>query len=417
MWLSKKLLIGLLGLGGSFVAPLEHPAIDYYKGATDNPIVQLNQRLATGKSKLAFDPQFGYLTSILKELAVPRESQVLVYSKTSFQAPRISPRTPRALYFNDTVSVGYVQGGDVLEFVVQDPKQGAVFYSLDQDEMQRPRLERRDACLQCHQSSATLGVPGIVVRSVSPERSGMPAFQHGTYISDHRSQFKDRWGGWYVTGKVGPLRHMGNRVTKDRDSAELVPIDNPFDPEQYLTPHSDVVALLVLEHQTHMTNLLTRAGFEIRHALHHQEAMNAIFKDPAEHRSESTLRRIRQAAEEVADYMLFVEETPLPNAVAGTSGFAEKFAAQGPKDGRGRSLREFDLQQRIFRYPLSYMVYSPAFDQLPEPLYRETVSRLLGILEGRVNGPEYRHLTPGVRREILAILEATKPKLFASARR
>ena len=417
MWLSKLVGLTLFGLGGSFVAPLEHPAINYYKGPVDNPAVRLNRRLASGQTKLAFDPQFGYLPAVLKELQVSRDSQVLVFSKTSFQAPRIAPRTPRALYYNDTLSVGYVQGGDVVELAVQDPKQGVIFYSLDQDEIGVPRLERRDACLQCHQSSATLGIPGIVVRSVSAEHSGMPAFQHGTYISDHRSDFKERWGGWYVTGDTGAMNHMGNSVTKNRDSAELVPIPNRFDPDQYLTPHSDVVALLVLEHQTHMTNLLTRAGFEIRHALHHQDAMNEIFKDPAGYRSESTLRRIRQAAEELVDYLLFVEETPLPNPISGSSRFTETFAAQGPRDPRGRSLRQFDLRTRIFRYPLSYMIYNEAFNQLPLPLRDSAVERLRSILDGRVAEPQHRHLTPTVRRDLLNILAATKPDLFSVAKR
>ena len=417
MWFSKLVGLTLFGLGGSFVAPLEHPAIDYYKGPVDNPVVRLNRRLASGQTKLAFDPQFGYLPAVLKELQVSRESQILVFSKTSFQAPRIAPRTPRALYYNDTLSVGYVQGGDVVELAVQDPKQGVIFYSLDQDEIGFPRLERRDACLQCHQSSATLGIPGIVVRSVSAEHSGMPAFQHGTYVSDHRSEFKDRWGGWYVTGDTGAMKHMGNSVTKNRDSAELVPIPNRFDSAQYLTPHSDVVSLLVVEHQTHMTNLLTRAGFEIRHALHHQDAMNEIFKDPAGYRSESTLRRIRQAAEELIDYMVFVEETPLPNPIIGSSRFTETFAAQGPRDRHGRSLRQFDLRTRIFRYPLSYMIYNPAFDVLPVPLREAAVERLRGILEGRIVEPQYRHLTPSLRRDVLGILAATKPELFATAKR
>lgn len=176
------------------------------------------------------------------------------------------------------------------------------------------------------------GIPGTVVRSVSAEHSGMPAFQHGTYISDHRSDFKHRWGGWYVPGDTGAMKHMGNSVTKDRHSAELVPIPDRFDPTQYLTPHSDVVSLLVLEHQTHVTNLLTQPGFEIRHALHHQDVMNETFKDPVGYRSESTLRRIRQAVEELVDYLLFVEETPLPKPFRGSSRFTETFAAQGPRD-------------------------------------------------------------------------------------
>lgn len=410
MWLFKISLV-LFGLGGSFVTTLDHAAIDYYKTPVDDPVARLNQRLATGTAKLAFDPRFGYLPSVLKELKVSDQSQILVYSKTSFQAPRIAPRTPRALYFNDTISVGYVQGGDVVELAAQDPYQGVIFYTLDQDNLARPRFERRDSCLQCHQNSATLGVPGIMVRSVYPERSGMPAFQHGTHISDHRSPLEQRWGGWYVTGTIANATHMGNSITRDRESSELIPVPNRFDAAQYLTPHSDVAALLVLEHQTHATNLLTRVNFEIRHALHQQEAMNTIFKEPAGHRSESTERRIRQAAEELIDYLLFVEELPLPGKVDGSSGFIKEFASLGPFDQKGRSLRQFDLMRRIFKYPLSFLIYTEAFDRL-HPMVRDAaLRRLSDVLVGKVNGKPYDRLSAADRQAILEILRDTKPGL------
>ena len=127
--------------------------------------------------KLRFDDEHGYLSSVLEALDVPVQSQVLVFSKTSFQAPRISPRMPRALYFNDHVAVGFVRGGDVLEVASVDPRQGVVFYTLDQERTATPKFERRDTCLQCHQSGSTLGVPGLFVTSVYPEPSGMPLFQ------------------------------------------------------------------------------------------------------------------------------------------------------------------------------------------------------------------------------------------------
>jgi hypothetical protein len=391
--------VALAGLGGSFLVPLDHEAIEYAKRTTTDPIAVINEKLKNNSVKMTFlDDGTGYLRSVLDVLNVPIESQVMVFSKTSFQAPRIAPRTPRALYFNDEVSVGFVQTGDVVEITSLDPNQGVIFYSLDQEEVAKPRFERRDTCLQCHQSAATLGVPGLVIRSVVSEPSGYPMFQAGTKTTDHRSPIEERWGGWYVTGK-STGKHMGNQVAMDRDKPEsLKEITSRFDAGRYLTPNSDVVALMVLEHQTQMINLMTRVNFEVRHALHHQRTMNQIFGDPTGTKSDSTKRRIREAAAELVDYMLFIEEAPLKEPMRGSNGFAEVFAKKGP-------LREFDLNKRLFRVPCSYMIYSAAFDGMgPEALdavYRRLHEKLMAT-DG---------LNVTDRRNILRILQETKKGL------
>jgi hypothetical protein len=400
------------GLGGSFLIPLDHEAIEYTKRPTNDPIQKLNARLQDGTLKFKFeDDGTGYLKSVLAALNVPLSSQVMVFSKTSFQAPRISPRMPRALYFNDEVTIGFVQTGEVVEATSLDPEQGVIFYALDQEQVYKPRFERHDSCLQCHQSPGTLGVPGLVVRSVVPDRSGYPLFQAGTKTTDHRSPVADRWGGWYVTGHATG-KHMGNRIAADRDKPDsLEPFQNGFDPERYLSPRSDVAALMVLEHQTQMTNLLTRVNFEVRHALHHQVTMNKIFGDPPGSRSQSTRRRIDEAAAELVDYMLFVEEAPLTEPLRGSSGFAEEFSARGPKDSRGRGLREIDLKTRLFQYPCSYMIYSPAFDGMGTVALDAVYRRLHEVLMGRVGDKRYDRLTLADRRNILTILQATKSGL------
>ena len=403
--MSHKHCVGLLatvalaGLGGSFMVPLEHEAIGYNRRDTRDPIALLNQRLARGETTLKFDTRHGYLPAVLDALKVPRESQVLVFSKTSFQAPRIAPHVPRALYFNDSASIGWVQGGDVVEAAAVDPDLGVIFYTLDQDKVDKPRFVRRDMCLQCHQSSATLGVPGLVVRSVYPEPSGMPAFEQGTYISDHRSPIGQRWGGWYVHEKSNH-KHLGNAVLR---GGVMTPIQSGFDPSQYLTPYSDVSALLVLEHQTHMTNLITRVNFEIRYMLYQQRAMNKAFGEPLERRSETTERVIRKAAEELVDYLLFVDEAPLEAPVEGTSGFAQKFASS--------PLRQLDLTTRLQKLPLSFMVETAAFDALPEAARVAVAQRLVEILSGRETASRYQKLTPAVRRAISAYLHDRKPQL------
>ncbi len=132
---------------------------------------------------------------------------------------RISPRVPRALYFNDKVFVGWVKGGDVVELASVDPRQGVIFYTLGQEQVATPRVVRRDECLQCHASGGLLGVPDVVVRSVYPDRTGMPLFQAGTFITDHRSPLKQRWGGYYVSGTHGSQTHMGNVVYEDSETS------------------------------------------------------------------------------------------------------------------------------------------------------------------------------------------------------
>ncbi|MBL8227581.1 MAG: hypothetical protein JNL98_03860 [Bryobacterales bacterium] len=407
-------------LSGSYVVPLDHEAIQYTKIPLTDPVTRLGERIARGEVKLGWDDDYGYLRSVLKELKIPVESQVLVFSKTSFQAPRIAPRTPRAIYFNDTVSVGIVRGGEVLEIASQDPKQGVVFFTIDLEKVDKPRFDRRDTCLQCHASGGTLGVPGIVVRSVYPEPSGMPAFHAGTFISDHRSPLKERWGGWYVTGKHGSQAHMGNAVARDRDKPDqletegtqnVLDLKHKFDTGAYLTPYSDIVALLTLEHQTHMTNLITRVGFEARMAMHYQAGINKAFGKPSEELGDSTRRRIDSAVDEMVQYMLFTDETPLTEPVRGANDYAKVFQNMGPRDSKGRSLRDFDLNKRLFRYPLSFMIYSEAFDQMPVEARDRIYRRLFDVLTGRDQSKKFAKLRETDRRAIYEILLDTKKGL------
>lgn len=388
---------------GSVVMPLDHEAIRYASAPLHDEIVKLQARLDHEEAKLSFDTQFGFLPAVLDELKVPRESQILVFSKTSFQAARISPKTPRALYFNDTVSIGYVPGGDVVEVLAQDPKQGVIFYTLDQDPNRKPQFIRHgDTCLQCHMNGSTLDVPGLMIRSVYPEGSGMPHFHAGGFVTDHRSPMKERWGGWYVTGMHGQQRHMGNAFAPDRAKPNQLVLDGTsnvtkltgrFDTSLHLTPYSDIVALMVIEHQARMMNLLTRLNFETRLAEHHQSLMAKLLGEASAETRASTERRIHQFADELVDYAFFLNEAPLVEPVRGTSGFAERFAKSGP-------LRELDLEKRLFKYPLSYMIFSPAFDQLPPTAHRYVRNRMRKMLE-----------EPG-RADLLAIVKREKPELL-----
>lgn len=409
-------------LAGSYVVPLDDEAIQYATRAAYDPVELLNRKIERGETKLEFDGSHGYLRSVLRALGIPVESQVLVFSKTSFQAAAISPRWPRALYFNDSTAVGSVHSSDLLEFASVDPKLGVIFYTLDQKKVDKPHFDRRDAaCLQCHDSGGpTLGVPGLMVRSVYPDPSGMPVFQAGDFFTDQRSPLKERWGGWYVTGTHGEMTHMGNAVVRDRDHPEqlegaaglnVTDLSRKFDAREYLTPQSDIVALMTLEHQARMTNLITRVGYETAITIEGQTAFNNAYHQPVDELSDVARHRIDSAVEQLVEYMLFVDEAKLDAPIKGTSGFAEAFQKEGPRDRRGRSLRDFDLTQRMFRYPLSYMIYSEAFTGMPEAARQRIYRRLFDVLTEREKSPRFAKLSTDDRRAILEILQDTKKDL------
>ena len=403
----------------------EREPILYASAATDNPVSRLQAHLDSGDGKLVYDGGQGYLSSLLKELNVPVSSQTLVFSKTSLQRSRISPRTPRALYFNDDVYVGFCQNGEVLEISAVDPGLGAVFYTLSQEVSESPQFVRQnDNCLLCHGSTNTRGVPGHLVRSVYVDAVGLPVLSMGTHRIDHTSPIEKRWGGWYVTGTHGSQSHLGNLILNSTRQQE--PVDNAagqnvtdlngrFKTSPYLSQHSDLVALMVLEHQAEAHNLLTRANFQTREALHAEKGLNKDLNEPEGHRWASTTTRIKHACESLVKYLLFCEEAPITTKLRGTTAFAEEFAAKGPRDKKGRSLRDFDLERRLFKYPCSYLIYSPSFDRLPAEAKGQVQKRLWEVLSGKDQSKEFSHLSASDRATILEILRETKfdwPKCF-----
>ena len=404
----KGLLIAAavwLGSVGAVAGQLQHPtllrnhkAIRYDSTDARDPVAQLNERLKRGEATLERRGPSGYLQSVLEALRVPVESQMLVFSKTSFQAAKIGPKNPRAIYFNDTVSVGWVRGGEVLEFVGQDPTQGAVFYTMSQAS-DKPVFERSDSCVSCHASEATHYVPGMFIGSVFPGVDGTTMYGPA-YTTDHRSPFELRWGGWFVTGTHQATRHMGNAIATDPSdlkamitpqTVHVTDLEGRFDKTGYLSPYSDLVALLVIEHQAKMLNLITRVGWEARIG------------------EKESGRTLDQAAAELVDYLLFVDEATLPGPITGTSRFAEVFAAQGPRDSRGRSLRELSLETRLLRYPCSYLIYSEPFNNLPATAKAAVYDRLAEILSGQERDRRYDVLSAADRRAITEILTETKP--------
>jgi len=396
-------------------ASFENPPINYPSAKVDDAISRLNKRLESGEADLEFDNEHGYLSSVMEHLKIPVSSQGLVFSKTSLQIQRITPSRPRAVYFNDDVYIGWVQNGDVIEVAATDANQGPTFYTLRQRKTETPRFIRdQGQCIVCHASSRTQNVPGYLVRSVYPSRSGHPNYGSGTYTTNITSPFNERWGGWYVTGTHGKMRHMGNATFRENerspdlnDGANRKTLNGLVDTKPYLSGHSDLVALMVLEHQTQMHNAITFANYETRQALHQSYSMNKLLERDPKHVSDVAKRRIDSAVERVIEHLLMCEEFRLADTVAGSSSFAADFTSIGPRDSKQRSLRDLDLKTRLFRYPCSFLIYSESFMGLPKHVKEPIVERLNQILKGEKESKAFSHLTPELRAAILEILQET----------
>jgi len=381
----RLLLVLPLAMAASLAARAAEPA------ESTNIVATLEARLARGEIKLVFAPGgHGYLESVLKALNVSPESQVLPFTSSSLQFDRITPKTPRTIYFNDDVAVGAVHPGGLIEILANDRRGGIVFYTLDNNAPDTkgpgpPKLVEESArCAVCHGMVNNVA-PGWIVANIIATANGMPQIPNPAHpfdVTDQTRDFQDRWGGWYVTGKTQNMRHLGNITAPDPDKPYNLPAEggptlaslvDRFDPAHALKPTSDIVALMTLEHQTGFTNRVF--------------VLNKQYSDAG--------------LDDLVAYMTFASEVPLPGPIQGNSGFTADFAKRGPFDGKGRTLRSFDLGHRLFRYPLSYMIYSTAFESLPPDTKDKLYRRLYDALKARgADGAD-----------AIAILAATKPGL------
>jgi hypothetical protein len=383
-------------------------------GASTDPIAAVQHDIDSGTIHLNFDDSSGYLRSVLEALRIPISSQTLVFSKTSAMREYISPVTPRAIYFTDNAYVALSVGGPVLEIVTVDPVRGPHFYELDQSRESQPKFRQESDCLTCHDPAET-GIGRLIMRSHYVDRDGYTlqskSVENLIFTITDQTPFANRWGGWYVTGTHGSQWHMGNTRLKDgiatiaadparatatlnRTSlANLQDLQTILDTRPYLTPHSDIVALMVLGHQTYIQNLIAAAAHAARSG-----------------------GAITSASEALARGMLFADEVPLTEPISGTSSFAADFAWRGPRDSEGRSLRDFDLKRRLFRYPLSYLIYSEAFDALPRTVKSLVYGRLRDALSSNDEAPNSIRMSKIDREAILGILRETKPDFAQDAR-
>lgn len=393
----------------------EHPAIQYADRPTEDRVAALRQTIQSGSAALGFEPQLGFLRAVLDALSIPAESQVLVFSKTGVQRAATSPRTPRAIYFDDSVVVGYIPGARFLELAAHDPQQGVVFYTLDQVATATPALVRRTSCLTCHVSSNTLDVPGMIHRSQMLDGEGEVMPQLGSTGVDHRTPLAERWGGWFVTGNYTKppydgTAHQGNvTVSMHPTSGPATRSNEVFiqwlnsapETRGYLSPDSDIAALMLFDHQMHAVNLMTRLQWEARVAVSEGGRI-----DPDR-------GILRDLVDELADYFLFVGEAPPPSRVTPRAGLADRFRAAATRDRQGRSFRDLDLETRLLRYPCSYMIDTAAFERLPGLVRSAVYRRMWEILSGSDAGARYAHLSTADRRAIIEILRDTKTDLPA----
>ena len=370
----------------------------------NNLVEKLADRMDRGEVQLEYRAPWGYLESLLKNLDINIDSQVLVFSRTSLQQDKIGPKTPRAIFFNDTVQVGSVQNGRVFELMAADINGGIAFYTLDVNRVEKPKFDRDpNLCLACH---SNYYAAHAFVATVYPGVDGAPAFLGGDlfHVTDHRTPFEERWGGWYVTGTHGKMKHLGNAVARNpyrpieletKNTQNQTSLSGKFDITKYLTPTSDLIALMTLEHQTRALYYMAALTEQFR-------ASNDVEISPVRRPDQ---KKLDDAVENLVSYLIFSDEAKLADPIKGVSTFTQTFPQRGPRDSKGRNLRDFDLKTKIFKYPLSYTIYSDIFDQM-HPRAKDRVLRRLYEELTRRDVPNAED-----RRAALEIARETKPNL------
>jgi hypothetical protein len=401
----------------------EYPAIGYSGPATHNRVWRLKQQLESGAVKLTWEPKQGYLRSLLHALDISVDSQVLVFSKTSLQTGYISEKTPRAIYFNDDTYVGWIQGSTLIEFTVIDAEAGVVFFGLENRRDAPAHFEREGGrCLTCHDTYSMMGggVPRVLAMSAPvDDPADTRAYSSASEVDD-RTPIEKRWGGWYVTGRHGAADHLGNLPLRESGGGEKLRKLQParanlqtlaayFDTADYLSDKSDIAALLVLEHQAYVQNLITRANYKVRSLMSRGRDVSAVTTWAG--LGAQAQAQIRPIVESVVRGIFLADAAPVTQRIEGNSGFTERFSRTGPLDSKGRTLRELDLTQRLLRYPLSYLVYSEHFNALPPYLMDYINLRIAEVLQGRDTTGLSARISAADRAAITQILIDTAPRL------
>ena len=421
------LMLALLATSALAMDEYENAPIRYSDTKPNDAAQRLEGLMAEGKVKIDRTDPWTVLRDLMKHLNIPAESQVMVFSKTSKQNDRIHPQTPRVVYFGDDAYVGYCLGGSI-EVSTIDPKLGPIFYLLDPyEEPKKPlHFERDQSCLSCHGGPFTPEVPGVIVRSVFPGPEGHPIMSQGSTVVDTTTPFSDRWGGWYVTGRHGSELHRGNVTAIETDDhnceidfekgANITNLSKLFDTSPYKRKTSDIVALMVLEHQTSVQNVLTKANHTSLRAMHMQTSLQRELGEKVMTEPTGTARRIiDHCADDVVEALLFKDEAVLPDGgIEGDPAFQTAFTKRAPQSSDGRSLKDFQLLNRLFKYRCSYMVYSLTFQHLTPALKNTVFERLWSVLDGKDTTGEFDYLSDSERGHIRRILAETLPGVPAA---
>jgi hypothetical protein len=387
--------------GSTHMLEFNKPPILYKnKGATD-PVAALNKSLRANRASgwKEYHPSFGYLPAVLDMLGVPVSSQMLVFSKTSVQRRLIDSENPRALYFSDNVYVGFIPGAPDLEIAAVDPVLGTVFYTVSQDNSEPVRFRRNDDCLSCHASARTMGVPGFVIRSLDTDAAAEIVAGTDTNNVTHCTPIEERWGSWLVSNAPQDWKHRGNAVGSG-DTRVPIPkehLSRVFSSPLYPSRGSEILPLLLHDHQTHMHNYITRLGMEGQERI----------------ASYGHLRYLQVQIVAFLRYLLFVEEAPLASPINASEKFIEAFQKNAKRDSKGRSLKDLDLKTRLFRFPCSFLIDSEAFRKMPTMVREAILAKLHQVLRGENPDPTFEALSLLNRKAILEILKATAPDLTA----
>jgi hypothetical protein len=380
---------------------IDEPPHNYRQRTPQDRFTRLKGALESGEIALDGSSEKAFVISLLKALDVPATSQMLVFSTTSLQLNLISPSNPRALYFNEDIYVGYVPRGRV-EIVSIDPELGGIFYLCDIPKEERPfRAERSERCMNCHVSDETRYVPGLVIKSVIPGPGGGSLTAYRLGESGHGIPFDQRFGGWHVTGRHGITNHWGN-LTGRLAAGELTTFSNApgarFSFEKYLVATSDILPQLLHEHQAGFVNRVVEAAYRARTALHTSNGKLTA----------AQAAELDEQARIVCRYLLFADEALLPKGgVEGDPGYKADFLRTRRATAEGISLKDFDLQTRLFKHRCSYMIYSSIFSRLPSAMKERIYGRLRAALSSTKADKDYDYLTTAEKDAIRRILSET----------
>jgi hypothetical protein len=389
---------------------LDSPAHRYWNRPLKDPFSVFKARYAEGEVKLDRTSEKAFVSSLLAALGISESSQLLVFSTTSLQLSRISPRNPRAIYFSDDIYLGWVPGGKI-EIASIDPELGCIFYIFDipDSESTRPlQIERATRCMNCHAGEETGNVPGLSVKSVVPGPRGGSIDSFRINQSGHGIPLSERFGGWHLTGGHELKKHWGNvigKLWKGELSTKPNPPGENFDWSRYPVATSDILAHLLLEHQAGFVNRVVEATYLAR-AFTHQSAEADLEELTAEQ-----IKLLEVHATRIIRYSLFADEATLPpGGIEPDESFASAFLQKRRPSSDGDALRDLDLSTRLFKFRCSYLVFSPLFQNMPAVLRERVFEKLAAALRPESPG-DYAYLPDEEKAAIRKILKETLPEL------